>query len=411
MKDIIDRFIVKSLTNKKEIYFLYGGNVIKEESFLSEIISNEDKNRNQMNVLVNSLTDSVDNRDNENNSIIKSKAVICPKCLEHINLKIKNNKISILDCKNQHSIDDILFKDFGKIQNIDLRKIICNNCNQNNKYESYNKQFYKCLTCQKNICVLCKSLHDKTHNIIDYDMYNSFCNIHFEPFNSYCKNCKINLCIKCEANHKKHKKIYYGNILPDQKEINKRKDNMKIYISQINKDIEDIINRLLEFKKNINNYYQIFNDIIENMENKNRNYEILNNIIEISNNDVMKNIKYVAEEKKISKKAALILDITEKQGKIIDDELALIYKIGKNDKFIKILDSDFVKNNKNICKIIHEGKEIELKEYLDVGQKKEKIIIKLKGIEKMNNTNNMLYGCNSLESMSEFIKWDPPKNN
>ena len=29
----------------------------------------------------------------------------------------------------------------------------------------------------------------------------------------------------------------------------------------------------------------------------------------------------------------------------------------------------------------------------------------------MNNTNNMLYGCNSLESMSEFIKWDPPKNN
>ena len=55
MKDIINQFITKSSANKNSIYFLYGGAVIKEESLLSEIISNVDKSRKQMNILVNSV--------------------------------------------------------------------------------------------------------------------------------------------------------------------------------------------------------------------------------------------------------------------------------------------------------------------------------------------------------------------
>ena len=159
----------------------------------------------------------------------------------------------------------------------------------------------------------------------------------------------------------------------------------------------------------MNNYYKIYSDIIKNVENQNRNYEILNNIYEINNNDIIKNMKYIAEEKKLKNKVDLILDITDKIGKINDDEITLIYKINKNNKTIKIFDSEFVNNNKNICKIIHENKESELKEFLDIDPKKEKLIIKLKGIKSIINISNMFYGCDALESMSDFIKWDLSK--
>ena len=94
MKIIIDRFIVKTSADRNSIYFLYGGAILKEEQSLIEIISNEDKNRNQMNILVNS---SSDDQNDQTNSIINSKEVICPKCLCHINLKIQNYKISLFE--------------------------------------------------------------------------------------------------------------------------------------------------------------------------------------------------------------------------------------------------------------------------------------------------------------------------
>ena len=219
MKDIVDKFIGKTSADRKSIYFLYGGAIIEEEQFLSEFESNEDKLRNQMNILVNS---SSFGKDDPINTIINSNEVICPKCFEHINLKINNYKISLLDCKNGHSINDIYFKDFINTQNTDLKKINCNICNQRNKSDAYNNEFFRCFTCAKNLCPICTSIHDKSHRIINYDKRNSFCEIHFEPYNSYCKNYKKNLCVKCEKEHNNHEKIYYGNILPDLDESNKK---------------------------------------------------------------------------------------------------------------------------------------------------------------------------------------------
>ena len=172
-----------------------------------------------MNILVNS---SSFGKNDPVNTIINSNEVICAKCFEHINLKINNYKISLLDCKNGHSINDIYFKDFINTQNTDLKKINCNICNQRNKSDSYNNEFFRCFTCAKNLCPICTSIHDKSHRFINYDKRNLFCEIHFEPYNSYCKNCKKNLCIKCEKEHNNHEKIYYGNILLDLDETNKK---------------------------------------------------------------------------------------------------------------------------------------------------------------------------------------------
>ena len=403
MSDIIKRFITKTKAKKNSIFFLYAGNTINEESILSDIVRKEDRNRNQMNILVNSISD---NPNIVTNSIIKSKEIICPKCLEEINMKINNYSISLYECKNDHKFNDINFKDFTNSQNIDLKNIICNICNQKNKYNSYNNQFYKCFTCDKNLCPLCKSQHDKTHNINDWEKRNSICKLHFESYISYCKSCKKNLCMKCEKEHSQHKKVYYGDILPDNNEIKFRKDELGKYIYELNENINSIIKRLNQYKESINDFYTIYNDIINNVENKNRNYEILNNIIEINNNIIIKDIKNIIEEKDEKNKFNLILDISNKIGKKNNDEITLIYKINKNDKKIKIFDETFVNNNKDICKIIYNNQEIELKEYFDTEPNNEKLEIKLKGINKVSNASKIFNDCLNLESILDIVKWD-----
>ena len=367
---------------------------------LSEIVKRVDKDRNQMDILVHSLSD---NQNKVVNSITQSKEIICPKCFEEINIKIINYKISLYDCKNGHKINDINFKDFPNTQKIDLKNIICNKCTQNNKFNSYNNQFYKCFTCGKNLCPLCQSQHDKGHQTIDYDKINSVCKAHFESFNSYCKTCKKNLCMKCEKDHANHEKVYYGNIMPDFDEIKLSAENLGKYIYQLNESIEIIIKKLNRYKENINNFYQIYTDVINKVDN-NRNYEILNNINEICNNDVIKDIKRIVEENDNKNKFNLILDLSDKLELMDNDEITLIYKVNINDKKIKIFDSEFVNNNKNICKILYHGEESELIEYIDVMPNSEKIEIKLKGINKITNASKMFDGCSNLESIPDRIK-------
>ena len=60
------------------------------------------------------------------------------------------------------------------------------------------------------------------------------------------------------------------------------------------------------------------------------------------------------------------------------DEIKLIYNI-KNENKIKIFGKNFVKNNKDNCKIIIDGKENELQEYVP-NNNKDSIEIRLKGI-------------------------------
>ena len=71
------------------------------------------------------------------------------------------------ECKNGHKMENILLNEFEETQNIDLSHIKCDICKKNNKSISYNNIFYKCLTCNNNICPLCKSNHDKEHKIIN----------------------------------------------------------------------------------------------------------------------------------------------------------------------------------------------------------------------------------------------------
>ena len=95
-------------------------------------------------------------------------------------LNIKDFRINLYQCKNTHKSDNILLDEFYNTQMINEAKIKCSNCN-NNKKITYNNQIFICLTCQQNLCPLCKSNHDKIRKIIDYDkkiIYAIFIMIH-----------------------------------------------------------------------------------------------------------------------------------------------------------------------------------------------------------------------------------------
>ena len=207
--------------------------------------------------------------------IILSNDIICPECKENILLNIKNCKINLFGCKNNHNYYNILLNNFKASQTIDLNAIICDICKENNKGNTHNNEFYICNTCNKNICPLCKSVHDKKHKIIIYDDKNFICRKHNETFNKYCKTCNDNICYICENKHKGHDIFEFGNILVEEDGLLKAKEDLKNIINKFKwkihaiKEIFDLTVNLMDF------YYKINDNIIENYNINKRNYHNL----------------------------------------------------------------------------------------------------------------------------------------
>ena len=105
-------------------------------------------------------------------------------------------------------------------------------------------------------------------------------------------------------------------------------------------------------------------------------------------------------------------DISEQKG---INEITLIYKIKDNNSgYIQILGETFVKNNKNICTYIFEGKEYELKSTFDFKSSKESkeyLEIKLKGIKNIKDFSYMFDGCYSLYSLPDISEINIEKAN
>jgi len=415
MKDICLKYVDKTQINKKDIYFTYSGLSgpdFNEELTFYEMANQIDKENNEMNILVTEINN--DDDENNKNNFIKSKSIICPECGEKSRIKIKDYFISSFDCKNQHEVDDIKIEDFEKTQLIDLSKIECDKCKNNTKGTAYQNVFYKCLNCKMNLCPLCKSAHDKSHIILNHDDINFFCEEHNERYIKYCNDCKKNFCIQCEDEHKGHKDIYLGYKIFDKEKL---EDSLKIfreYIDKLKNDINGIIEKFNKVVENFENLYKIKEDIVNNYEKKNRNYELLHNLEEINNNEklIIEDINSLIKEENISNKVNNILNIyhkmTEKKIKY-SDEIRIIYKNDNNNQgVIKIFDKNFIRNNNN-CKIIYNGKEYDLTEELKLNNSdlnKDKIEIKLKGINTITNASYMFFKCKLLLDLPDICKWN-----
>ena len=169
LTDIINKFFAKVEKKQEEIFFLYSGKNLNIDSTFADTANFEDKKNKRMIVLANDISDEPKNKNLENANLKRSKNIICPQCKENINFNLKDYKINFFDCNNRHKIENIILNEFEKTQLIDESKIICEICKRNDKSQTYNNQFNFCLECEKNICPLCKSSHDKSHNIINYD--------------------------------------------------------------------------------------------------------------------------------------------------------------------------------------------------------------------------------------------------
>ena len=109
IKDILKRYANIVEVDISKVYFIYNGNVIDDNNFIvNEIINEEDKRRNILNILVYENIKTTIIKDN----IKKSKEIICPKCNENILVKINEYKINLFNCKNNHEINNILLNEY-----------------------------------------------------------------------------------------------------------------------------------------------------------------------------------------------------------------------------------------------------------------------------------------------------------
>ena len=146
MQNICQRFANKINIQLNNLFFLYDGKEINLHFTFNEQAKENDRQEGKMNILVYSNID-----DNKNKKILKNKEIICPICGETCLFNIKDYKITLYDCKNNHKYNNILLDEYENIQNIDLSKIICNICKNTNIINTYNNEFYKCLSCDINI--------------------------------------------------------------------------------------------------------------------------------------------------------------------------------------------------------------------------------------------------------------------
>ena len=254
MKDIINLFIARYNINIDLLFFIYNGNIINLDLSFKEQANPLDLSRSEMSILVYESKEYT----NINNPIfVKSKEVICPQCDESCRINIKDYKINLYECKNNHKNNNFLLDDYNNTQFINESKIICNICNSINKSKIFNKEFYICIDCQKNICPFCKLSHDKNHKIIEYNKKNYICQFHITPYSFYCYDCKVNSCEKCEKNHSKHKKVYFKDILPNEYEIIEEIKEFRKKIDIFNDNINLIIKILENAKINMEKYYKI----------------------------------------------------------------------------------------------------------------------------------------------------------
>ena len=309
-QNIIDRYLNKTLQKPDSLYFISKDKPMKANESIGNQMNEQEKKDKRIIIQAFILE-----KENKDEIIIKSKDVICSQCKEPCRIKIENTKITLYECPNGHK-DNIKLIKFDNTQNINISKILCDNCQYKNKGNCPNDEFYRCLTCKINLCILCRSNHNNTHNIIKYDDKNYICPIHNENFIKYCIKCRKNICFSCEE-HENHETIFLGDIKPN---INDKKmilNDMKKSIDLIDKTIKDIINQLNEFMKYINKYYEINNNILENYDVKKRNYQNLKNLEIIdNNNEIHQKLKDINNKNDIKDKLNSIFDLYDNMQKI-----------------------------------------------------------------------------------------------
>ena len=306
---VIDRYIQKTQIQLNSVYFISNGSQIKLDQTLENAMTELEKQNQKIKVLVNMLEDKSDDK---KEVIIKSKDIICPKCSEPCIITLENCKIKLFGCVNNHITKDIGLLDFPETQKIDISKIICDKCKVNNKGESTDHKFYKCLTCKKNLCILCKVNHQSDHNVVRDDLINNICPKHNEQIIKFCVDCNLNTCFSCNEQHRYHETINLVDLNPNKNIIKNKLLQLKNEIETFKEEIKEAMKKLDKLKEALDIFYEINNDIFNKLEMKNRNYQSLENIELINNNEIYNRLKAINEMIDFKDNISSIIDLYDK---------------------------------------------------------------------------------------------------
>jgi hypothetical protein len=157
MGNIYKRYVKKIQVDLDNLFFLCNGSMINQEVKLKNILKEREK-------IINMIVYELENDEDNEINLKQSKHIICPICNEICLIKLNDYRISFSNCKNGHRFTNITFEEFFDFQTIDESKLICDKCeeeNKNKKSEVINNLFFKCCTCNINLCPLCKYNHEK----------------------------------------------------------------------------------------------------------------------------------------------------------------------------------------------------------------------------------------------------------
>ena len=317
-QNVVDKYAGKVGLSPGSFYILVNGKINPEKT-VGSLMTESNKLSNSLSVVVNTLDEP-----NKEIKLIKSKNIICPKCYEPCKIKLEDDKFTLYDCPRNHKEEKVKIVDFPGTQMINMCNIKCINPECNNWGNSYKNQFFKCLTCKTNLCLLCKQKHDESHTLTKYEQKDYICPKHNSMFIKYCRQCKLNLCIMCDEEHEEtHDILEYKKMAPKKSEINTQLSTLKKEVDIFQKEVLISIEKLNELIRLTDAYYQLKTEILNSYDIRNTNYNILENIKEINNNnDLFERLK-VINRKEISQKVNKL--ITDLYDAITDSKKEIIF--------------------------------------------------------------------------------------
>ena len=386
--------------------------------------------------------------------------IICPECKTSAIIDIDENNytLNILNCENFHHLSDIKYSyydHFIPFYDINLKDESPENLNEIGKILAPSRDLYECkkcsthlafltpqpdkammniCTCGDIICYECSENHNEQGHIKKpIEMKNYHCFIHNKSFENYCLDCNCNICSEYEKDktHDKHTILKYGDFKPKQGEIkefeDKIKDQKETFLPNFIKHIKEEFNKIInEVESYIKSYIAIEETLIRRYnKDKTLNFQLLRNLSnpKIFDNSLFKDLeKFSNKNEGSTKKFAFLTKIYENiiknkkeelgytPRKIQDYKISLTYSIKNTNninKYVKLFDPIFVKNNKDKFSITINGKnEKELKDYYYNRSNEAKlvVILKEKGDEPVTNMSYMLNNCKNLTNV-DFKNW------
>ena len=146
----------------------------------------------------------------------------------------------------------------------------------------------------------------------------------------------------------------------------------------------------------------------ENMEIYFKIYNNFNGNGDIEKDTFNKDLEKITEEISFGK----FVETTKIYDKMQLNEINITYMFDKNDtnNQITLFGNDFVKRNKDKCKIKFNNVEKDLKEQINLGNYNgTKFTLELIGINKLTDISDMFFECSCLESLEGISKWNTYK--